>query len=349
MEDDEDDFYGGGGGDDGVKQEDQMDSQAEAQDEMDVSEEGEDDDDDDDSDDDVEFTLERPDGAKAEPPPGSKAAKAQKKETASKAVKIEADKRSSTPSKKDKEKDEVPRAGSAAPSAAAVKGTLTHNGKQGRDFPETRTSQLDVNQIPNWVNGKPITAVDIDADLAEHSKPWRLPGTDQTDYFNYGFDEYTWTQYSLRQQEMSGTIDQLKQNDAQMKAMLGLGGQQQGGGMPQMPPMPPEMMGMDPQVMAQQMGIPVEMVQQFMQSGGMPPGMGGPQGQQGFGQQGGFGNDGASPQPQAGQGFQPPQGPGGGNMSMEGLSAQQMAIFQQEQQQQMGGGHRGGRNRRGRW
>lgn len=220
-----------------------------------------------------------------------------------------------------------------------------------------RTSSLQVDQIPTWTNGKPIIAVDIDADLAEHSKPWRLPGTDQTDYFNYGFDEYTWTQYCVRQQTMGGTITQLKQDDAQMKALFGAGGASGGGGVGQQQhtvalPMPaPAMVEM-----AQQMNVPVEFVQQMMQNGGMPP-MGGPGmgGQQGYGQQvGGFGNDtGASPQPQAGQGFQPPSGPGAGQqggMSMEGLSPQQMAIYQQEQQQQMGGGgHRGGRNRRGRW
>jgi pre-mRNA 3'-end-processing factor FIP1 len=298
--------------------------------------------------------------------PGSKAAKAQKKEVASKAVKIEADKRSGTPARK----EDAPRAGSAAPTApttaaaapATVKGTLTYNGREGKDFPEVRTGQLDVDQIPTWTNGKPIIAVDIDADLAEHTKPWRLPGTDQTDYFNYGFDEYTWTQYCVRQQTMGGTISQLKQDDAQMKAFFGAGGAPGGGGGAQQqagpPAMPPDMMGMDPQMMAQQMGVPVEFVQQMMQNGGMPPmggpGMGGQQGgQQGFNSQGGgFGNDNSSPQPQNGQGFQPPSGPGGGQqngMSMEGLSAQQMAIYQQEQQVHSGGGHRGGRNRRGRW
>ncbi|GIZ41481.1 hypothetical protein CKM354_000478400 [Cercospora kikuchii] len=346
MEDEEDDFYGGGG--DSIKQEEQTATNAEEheKDAMDVSE----DEDDDSSDDDVQFTLERPEGAKAEPPPGSKAAKAQKKEPPSKAVKIESDKRGGTPVKR----EDAPRAGSAAP-PTAIKGVLTHNSKEGKDFPEVRTSQLDINQVPVWTNGKPIVAVDIDADLAEHSKPWRLPGTDQTDYFNYGFDEYTWTQYSLRQQEMSGTIGQLKQEDASLKAMLGVGGQQQSGP-------PPDMMGMDPHMIAQQSGIPLEFVQQFMSQGGMPPGMGPgmgmpPGGPQGFGQGPGVGNDsGTSPHPQPGQGFQPPQGPAAGNMSMEGLSPQQMAIFQQEQQQQMGGGgggggggHRGGRRGRGRW
>jgi hypothetical protein len=35
------------------------------------------------------------------------------------------------------------------------------------------------------------TAFDIDID-EEESRPWRLPFTDLTDFFNYGFDEATW-------------------------------------------------------------------------------------------------------------------------------------------------------------
>ena len=138
------------------------------------------------------------------------------------------------------------RTSSAQPTA--VKGTLAHDGKEGKDFPEIRSSKLDVNGTPTWpANGKPITAVDIDADLAENSKPWRLPGTDQTDFFNYGFDEYTWAQYCVRQQSMANTISDQKQQDAQMKAMFGGGGgNAQGGGSgmpPGMPPMP-SMQGM---------------------------------------------------------------------------------------------------------
>ncbi|KAF7194119.1 Pre-mRNA polyadenylation factor fip1 [Pseudocercospora fuligena] len=359
MEDDEDDFYGGGGN--GVKQEEQVDAD-EKEEKMDVSEDGSEEDD---SDDDVQFTLEKPEGAKAEPPPGSKAARQQAKNAVS-AVKEEKAK-SSTPAVK----SEAQRAGSAAP-PTAVKGTLTHNGKEGQDFPEIRTSKLDVNAIPTWpANGKPITELDIDADLAEHSKPWRLPGTDQTDFFNYGFDEYTWTQYTIRQQSMSDTINQQKQEDAQMKALFGnTGGDGQPGGMGGMGGMPQGMQP-DPQMakMAQDMGVPLEFFMQMMQqNGGMPGmrggpgmGMGGQQGQ--FNQQGGdfgSGQNSVSPQPQAGQGFQPPSGPSGGGQqgqqggfNMEGFSPQQIAIMQQEQQGGHmggggGGGGRGGR-RRGRW
>jgi pre-mRNA 3'-end-processing factor FIP1 len=245
---------------------------------------------------------------------------------------------------------------------------LTHNGKEGKGFPEVRTSSIDVEANPLWGgnNGKPLMEVDIDADLAEHSKPWRLPGTDQTDFFNYGFDEYTWTQYCVRQQAMAGTIAQQKDADAQMKAFFGGGGGPPGaGGGPGgpgggMPGMPPGMPGMpDPAQMMEMMNqgvIPPEFAQMMQMGGmpGMPPFGNGPQGGQFGGMQQGGGYDSnpnsVSPQPPGQGGFQAPTGPGGGGaqqgfpqMGMEGYSPQQLAIMQDQQ----GGGGRGGRNRRG--
>ncbi len=88
----------------------------------------------------------------------------------------------------------------------------------------------------------------------------------------------------------------------------------------------------------------------FMMSQGMgPPGAGG-----GFG---GSNPNSVSPRPQGGQGFQPPQGPGGhhgggdqggfgGNI--EGYSPQQLAIMQQQQGGQGGRGRGRGRGR-GQW
>lgn len=35
------------------------------------------------------------------------------------------------------------------------------------------------------------TAFDVDIDMLE-DKPWRKPGVDISDYFNYGFDEHSW-------------------------------------------------------------------------------------------------------------------------------------------------------------
>ncbi|KAH7473958.1 hypothetical protein KRP22_005068 [Phytophthora ramorum] len=42
------------------------------------------------------------------------------------------------------------------------------------------------------------TAFDVDIDLLE-DRPWRKPGVDISDYFNYGFDEHTWREYAARQ------------------------------------------------------------------------------------------------------------------------------------------------------
>lgn len=45
-------------------------------------------------------------------------------------------------------------------------------------------------------NGQPITEVDLDS---FEDKPWRKPGADITDYFNYGFNEVTWRAYCAQQ------------------------------------------------------------------------------------------------------------------------------------------------------
>ncbi|KAI9018568.1 Fip1 motif-domain-containing protein [Phycomyces nitens] len=46
------------------------------------------------------------------------------------------------------------------------------------------------------LNGQPITEVDLDT---VEDKPWRKPGADITDFFNYGFNEVTWRAYCLKQ------------------------------------------------------------------------------------------------------------------------------------------------------
>ena len=233
--------------------------------------------------------------------------------------------------------------------------TLTYNGKPGSDFPAPHTSTLDINAIPIWPGtGKPLTSLDIDADLAEHTKPWRLPGTDQTDYFNYGFDEYAWTQYCIRQQSMRKDISEQQEADNRLKAMFGgpagapggapsgPGGQGMGGGggMVAPPGMP------DPDQLMQQMmasGMnPAEMrFEDFMaMAGPMAGGPGGPGGPPNgpAAMSGGYPQNSISPA--NGQGFAAPTGPQGGGQ-MDGYSAQQMAMMG-------GGGGGGGRGRGGR-
>lgn len=49
------------------------------------------------------------------------------------------------------------------------------------------------------ING--VQAQDYNLDSLE-DKPWRKPGADITDYFNYGFNEDTWRAYCERQKRM---------------------------------------------------------------------------------------------------------------------------------------------------
>ncbi|KAF2483191.1 hypothetical protein BDY17DRAFT_323945 [Neohortaea acidophila] len=355
MEEDEDDFYGGAGngahGTEGVASPGDDEVKAER---MDYSD-GNDEEEEEDSDDDVQFTLEKPpDAPKTESTPTTRTTRQQ---AASQERISSTDPRQSRSTPPVKSEQRAPSTSTPAP-PTSIKGILNHDGKEGKDFPEHRHSKVDVTATPTWpATGKPITELDLDADIAESSRLWRLPGTDQTDFFNYGFDEYTWAQYCLRQQSMSDAISDQKQQDAQMKAMFGGGGANGNAAGPNagMPPGMPPMPGMpSPDEFFQQMmasGMNPGDQNQFMQmmmGGGMPgmPGApSGPSNQQG----GGFGGNTASPQPPMGQGFQPPSGPGGmqgdqgfgGNT--DGYSAQQLAIMQQQQ----GGGGRG-RGRRGR-
>ncbi|EMR08948.1 hypothetical protein PNEG_02728 [Pneumocystis murina B123] len=61
--------------------------------------------------------------------------------------------------------------------------------------PSTKPPGVDVDYVAEW-NGKPLYQLDVES-FAE--KPWRKPGADITDYFNYGFDEFTWMAYCAKQ------------------------------------------------------------------------------------------------------------------------------------------------------
>lgn len=104
-------------------------------------------------------------------------------------------------------------------------------------------------------------------DLAEHDKPWRRPGSDQSDFFNYGFDEFTWATYCLKQQTMRNAINEQKAESAKFEMMFG-------GGMPGMPAQQQQQVPQGAQGMAQQGGMPDmnpdmmnAMAQQMMASG----------------------------------------------------------------------------------
>ncbi|XP_063726117.1 pre-mRNA 3'-end-processing factor FIP1-like isoform X2 [Symsagittifera roscoffensis] len=63
---------------------------------------------------------------------------------------------------------------------------------------QQKTAGVELDSIPT-VNGVLLTEMDLEA---LEDKPWRLPGADLSDYFNYGFNEDTWLQYCDRQRRM---------------------------------------------------------------------------------------------------------------------------------------------------
>lgn len=121
--------------------------------------------------------------------------------------------------------DTVPASSAAtAPLAAPQKGTL------------------DIDAI-GTLNGQPIVQFPPSS-FAD--KPWRRPGADISDYFNYGLDEFTWMAYCNRQDKLRAhfTAPQL------MQSM----------GMPMMPA----------QFMMPPMGMPMPMGGMPMPMGSMP-------------------------------------------------------------------------------
>ncbi|KAM5433528.1 Cleavage polyadenylation factor subunit fip1 [Microsporum ferrugineum] len=102
--------------------------------------------------------------------------------------------------------------------------------KPGSSYPAHHTSSVDVSANPiHPSTNKPILSTDLDADFpTEDDKPWRRPGSDINDYFNYGFDEFTWASYCLKQQSLRKDINDQKTQMEDMQAFLS-------GGLPGMP------------------------------------------------------------------------------------------------------------------
>ena len=89
--------------------------------------------------------------------------------------------------------------------------------------PATSSSKLDLNGNPAY-HGTPIKYISLDSDtLLPSYKPWRKPGADVTDFFNYGFDEFTWTAYCQKQESMREEFDPRKMMQ-QMTLLSGMTG-----------------------------------------------------------------------------------------------------------------------------
>ena len=62
----------------------------------------------------------------------------------------------------------------------------------------TKSTGLDINKVGLY-NDIPVTQLSLD-ELKD--KPWRLPGADISDYFNFGFDEISWRAYCAKNEKM---------------------------------------------------------------------------------------------------------------------------------------------------
>ena len=54
---------------------------------------------------------------------------------------------------------------------------------------------------PGLINDQPTYEYDL-IDVKDEDKPWRKPGADITDFFNYGFTEETWIAYCMKQKRL---------------------------------------------------------------------------------------------------------------------------------------------------
>ncbi|XP_078404020.1 pre-mRNA 3'-end-processing factor FIP1 isoform X5 [Cetorhinus maximus] len=59
---------------------------------------------------------------------------------------------------------------------------------------------------PGDINGIPTLEIDLDS---FEDKPWRKPGADLSDYFNYGFNEETWKAYCEKQKRLRMGLEPL--------------------------------------------------------------------------------------------------------------------------------------------
>ena len=73
--------------------------------------------------------------------------------------------------------------------------------KASQEFAKEKKGKFSVEEFDQigLINGE--SAVEFDINSLEET-PWRKPGADITDYFNYGFTEDTWTAYCNRQKTL---------------------------------------------------------------------------------------------------------------------------------------------------
>uniref|UniRef100_A0A3B4AXI2 Pre-mRNA 3'-end-processing factor FIP1 n=1 Tax=Periophthalmus magnuspinnatus TaxID=409849 RepID=A0A3B4AXI2_9GOBI len=67
-----------------------------------------------------------------------------------------------------------------------------------RPYGQAKLKGVDLD-APGNINGVPVLEVDVES---FEEKPWRKPGADLSDYFNYGFNEDSWKAYCEKQKRL---------------------------------------------------------------------------------------------------------------------------------------------------
>ncbi|KAL1491171.1 hypothetical protein ABEB36_011811 [Hypothenemus hampei] len=78
-------------------------------------------------------------------------------------------------------------------------GLTTTIGDKGKQIQASGKFQVEEFEQIGTINGVPASDYNLDS---LEDKPWRKPGADITDYFNYGFNEDTWKAYCERQKRI---------------------------------------------------------------------------------------------------------------------------------------------------
>uniref|UniRef100_A0A8C2JP79 Pre-mRNA 3'-end-processing factor FIP1 n=1 Tax=Cyprinus carpio TaxID=7962 RepID=A0A8C2JP79_CYPCA len=81
--------------------------------------------------------------------------------------------------------------------------TTTTDASAGDEEEEWLYGGIDL-EAPGSINGVPVLEVDMES---FEEKPWRKPGADLSDYFNYGFNEDTWKAYCEKQKRLRMGLD----------------------------------------------------------------------------------------------------------------------------------------------
>ncbi len=107
------------------------------------------------------------------------------------------------------------------PGMAAGPGGVLAGGARQLGGPQAKGIDVDA---PGTINNLPTYEYNLH-EVNDEEKPWRKPGADITDYFNYDFNEETWNAYCVKQRR-------LREENAAMKAgmMMMPGGMMDGGG-----------------------------------------------------------------------------------------------------------------------